>query len=279
MFLRVEAGLMGFGGILDKAGLRKSLDRLRPATDRNSGAKKPAGKSHPFTFRPGTQDRSVFVSVNRDNEYRLPDSFEPDDVIVDIGTHIGSFCYAALRRGANHVFGFEAEKSNYEQASENLRSFGERVRLRNAAVWRSDETVEKLTFTPSHEEGHTAGGNVWSGSGEEVDAVAFDEVIREATDGGTRRVKMLNMDCEGSEFPILFTSRMLHLVDDIRGEFHEFGGEHDPHSIPESAGVPGFERFTINELSNVLRGAGFTVDSVRRGDSNMGLFFASRSDS
>jgi hypothetical protein len=90
---------------------------------------------------------------------------------------------------------------------------------------------------------------------------------------------MLNMDCEGSEFPILFTSRSLHLIDDIRGEFHEFGGEHDPHSIPEGAGVPGYGRFTINELSDVLRGAGFTVASVRRGDSNMGLFFASRSDS
>ena len=29
------------------------------------------------------------------------------------------------------------------------------------------------------------------------------------------------MDCEGSEFPILLTSRMLHLIDNIRGEFHE----------------------------------------------------------
>jgi len=267
LFLRVEVGLTGLGVVLNRLRARsktKERKAVRPA------------KSHPFTFRPGTHDRAVFLSVNEHDEYRLPDTFQAEDIIVDVGVHIGSFCYAALKRGSDNVYGFEAEKSNYSRAAKNLRSFGERVHLHNKAVWRSDEVVDKLTFTPSTDEENTAGGNVWSGGEVEVEAVAFDEVIREVTDGGKKRVKMLKVDCEGSEFPILFTSQSLHLMDDIRGEYHEFGGEHDEQLIPEAMKVQGYERFTIVELTDVLQRAGFNVTSVRHGDSNMGLFFATR---
>ena len=104
----------------------------------------------------------------------------------------------------------------------------------------------------------------------------FDEIINEASESGRKRVKLLKIDCEGSEFPILFTSQTLHLIDDIRGEFHEYGGDHDPHSIPENARVEGFDRFTIEELTKVLEREGFTVTSERSGDTNLGLFFATR---
>src|SRR5580700_1537028 len=72
--------------------------------------------SHPFVFRPNTHDEGVFHAVNTHNEYRLPETFRADDVIIDIGTHIGSFCYAALVRGSNHVYGFEASPENFARA-------------------------------------------------------------------------------------------------------------------------------------------------------------------
>lgn len=34
------------------------------------------------------------------SEYRLPPNLEPEDVIVDVGGHIGVFNYACLTRGA-----------------------------------------------------------------------------------------------------------------------------------------------------------------------------------
>ena len=54
--------------------------------------------SHPFVFRPNTHDEEVFLAINTYHEYRLPERFHGDDVIIDIGSHIGSFCYAALLR-------------------------------------------------------------------------------------------------------------------------------------------------------------------------------------
>jgi hypothetical protein len=52
-----------------------------------------------FEFRDGTTDESIFLSITEYNEYELPDRLPADSVIVDIGTHIGSFCHAVLSRG------------------------------------------------------------------------------------------------------------------------------------------------------------------------------------
>jgi FkbM family methyltransferase len=234
------------------------------------------------TFRPGTHDAMIFHSVNDHNEYRLPDSFEKGDIIIDIGTHIGSFCHAALQRGANHVYGFEAEPSNYECARQNLRSFGSRVSVQNRAVWRSDQPAGTLRICHSHHVENTGGGNVfWSEGGIPVSGIAFDDIVRSVTNNGRRRVRMVKIDCETSEFPILLTSRMLHLVDAIVGEFHECGGAYDKNPIPDHARVAGYDRFTIVELTDVLTRAGFEVTHSRLRtpdgqDTNIGPFFAHR---
>jgi FkbM family methyltransferase len=208
--------------------------------------------SHPFVFRPDTQDEIVFHAVTTYNEYRLPDAFQPDDVIIDIGTHIGSFCYAALARGSNRVYGFEASPENFEHARRNLQSFGDRVRLYHKAVWRSDRKVERLGFSECTY--NNGAGVVWkNGEGPAITAVPFDDVVREVTRNGRTRVRMVKVDCEGSEYPILLTSQTLHLIDAIVGEFHEFG----PNEIN---GVAGHERFTIEVLQEALERSGFDVD-------------------
>jgi FkbM family methyltransferase len=232
--------------------------------------------------RPGTLDGAILESVAGGHEYRLPEAFGPGDVVVDVGMHIGGFCLEALRRGAGRVVGFEAERANFELAAANLRAFGDRARLVNKAVWRSDVEVDRLVFTPSYDAANTGGGGMifWQGRGQavqEVEAVAFDVVIREATRGGRSRVRLLKIDCEGSEFPILLTSRSLHLIDAIVGEFHEVGGPFDEHPMPEHARIPGADRFTIDLLADALRRAGFAVEWRRHPSSFLGLFAAERS--
>ncbi len=230
-----------------------------------------------WQFRPGTEDRAVFDSVVRGNEYGLPDSFGPDDIILDVGMHIGSFCYAALLRGAQHVYGFEADPGNFSQAVANLRVFGDRIHLYPKAVWRSDRTGDAL-FHPSSSGKHTGGGCIlYPLGGRPLEAVPFDDILREVTDNGKKRVKLVKMDCEGSEFPILLTSRMLHLIDEIRGEYHEINdGRYDHTPIPQVARIAGVERFTITGLTECLEKNRFRVTSVRNGRTSLGLFTATR---
>lgn len=231
---------------------------------------------HGFRFREGTCDDWVFRSVVEDNEYQLPERFEPESVILDIGVHIGSFCHAAAIRGATRIHGFEAHPDNFRCARENLRQHGSAVQVRNQAVWRSDSGPVELRFQASHDAANTGGGNVWSNGDVAIQAIPFDDIVRDVTRQGRDRIRFLKIDCEGSEFPILFTSQMLHLIDEIAGEYHEFGGEFDTNDIPAVAQVDGYARYRIQELTEFLQQAGFDVESKRYETSNCGIFRALR---
>jgi hypothetical protein len=110
-----------------------------------------------------------------------------------------------------------------------------------------------------------------------LEVIAFDEIVRELTARYQQRVKLVKLHCDSSEFPILLTSRTLHLIDGIVDEFHEINdGRYNSQSIPPVARVAGVERFTIGVLTDCLRQAGFSVRSQRAGHSPLGHFVATR---
>src|SRR4051794_40598574 len=94
----------------------------------------------------------IFDGVVELDEYRLPERFEPDDVVIDVGAHIGSFAYAVVVRGGEHIWSVEPDRANYAFAAEHLRPYVEqgRVRLMHAAVWRSDPNDDLLRFDGYH---------------------------------------------------------------------------------------------------------------------------------
>lgn len=230
-----------------------------------------------FEFRDGTTDESIFLSITEYNEYELPDRLPADSVIVDIGTHIGSFCHAVLSRGAERVYGFEADPENFARAERNLARQDDRLVLKHAAVWRSDVEASHLTLCDCPEPANTGWREVFGNStGVKVPAVPFDDVIRDVTDWGRKRVRILKIDCEGSEFPILLTSRVLHLVDSIVGEFHEFNTVNFSAPIPEAARVGNHQRYSMAELTPVLERWGFQVRTKPYPNTRLGLFWGDR---
>ena len=107
-----------------------------------------------------------------------------------------------------------------------------------------------------------------------------------ATNHGEKQVRLLKLDCEGAEWPILLTSQRLHLIDEICGEFHEIGGQFLEINENRLLEQPVFSlgncrKFTIDALVKHLEDAGFTV-SYRRHKrptgalEGLGLFFATR---
>ncbi len=261
-----------------------------------------------WTFRRGTLDRMIFNGVVVGDEYRLPGRFAPTDIVIDVGAHIGSFAYAVTMRGGEHVYGIEPDRANCACARQHLKPYIERghVQLMEGAVWRSDPNDDELRFDGYHPfprsykgmEGivNTGNGSVVWGVGEPVAKVSLDDLVDSLTDQGQRRVRLLKLDCEGSEWPVLLTSRRLHLIDEIVGEFHEIGGrfleigEDRPSAAQAFRGLDrvwtrsgaGPETgFTVDELVRVLGDAGFSVTyrRHRRPDGaleGLGLFFATR---
>ncbi len=228
-----------------------------------------------LSLRPGTNDHVIYNSVVRQNEYRLPPTLPAGAIVVDIGVHIGAFSYLALTRGAASVYGFEPEPSNLRQARENLATFGERVHLFNRAVWRSDVPTVQLHFWASTDDANTGGGTlIWDTDGPLVDAVPFDEIVDMVTEGGRRRIDLVKIDCEGAEFPILLSSKLLDRVDRIVGEYHELRAE-----LPAHVRVDGCEQFTLDVLTAALERAGFSVSAQPQATAQygaLGLFFADR---
>lgn len=251
-----------------------------------------------WTFRGGTLDEAIFHQVVRVNEYRLPDRFESRDIIIDIGSHIGAFAQAVLSRGCGSLYCIEPDRSNFEIAAANLKPYLDRgcVQLVRGAAWRSDHNADQLYFDGYHPfpksfmgmQGviNTGNGSVIWGSGEPVAKVAFDDIVDLVTRHGADEVRLLKLDCEGAEWPILLTSRRLHLIREICGEFHELGGQYLEISEDRAVTMPVFARdratrFTVDGLVEILEHAGFSVTFQRHhrptgAAEGLGLFFARR---
>jgi FkbM family methyltransferase len=216
-----------------------------------------------FWREPYHIDRVAYTEVVTNNCYRLT-QFKPEDIIIDVGGHIGAFCYAALDRGARRIITVEADARNHAQLLKNIAARdlqGASVEPLNAAVWRSDVPQTHLSMARFnvHDGNANTGAGTLAISAEDPDGyrvmtVAFDDLIGMA---GDQRIAFVKMDCEGAEFPILYTSKKLHLIDTIAMELHP-----DYDFRPE-ARVEGFEN-SLNGVVEFLTKSGFevTVDAA-----------------
>lgn len=225
-------------------------------------------------LREGTVDRDVFVANHEQNEYRIPDWIN-DWIVLDIGAHIGAFSYTCIQRGARHVYAYEPDSGNYTVAEQNLREFANSVTLSELAVWGSGPIKHwplKLTaYGTLGTTVNTGGGSVVFGQGTQpVKSIQFDDAIQLAlTNHDTDMVDLVKMDCEGSEWPILFTSKSLGHIRQIVGEFHE--------GILPFA-LRGRIQYKVDDLARLLEHHNFTVRYERHGtiEEGLGLFIAER---
>jgi len=194
-------------------------------------------------------------------------------VVVDVGAHIGAFSLLAAGHGARRVLAFEPEAENYRLLAINAASCAA-IEPHRAAVWRSDRVEPRVAWRPSSNTRNTGGGTVLEaraiagasmveGERHEVATVALDAIIERAG-----RVGLLKIDAEGSEYPILATSRCLDCVDAIVGEWHEIEG------LDPSMEIPGLVAWTGDALMDLLEDRGFAVET--RTLDAVGLFRATR---
>jgi FkbM family methyltransferase len=228
-------------------------------------------------FRPFTMDEAIWNTVMSGREYGACGPFTASDIVIDIGCHIGAFAAYALARGAGFVAAYDADAANVALARHNLRAWRRAVAVQVAAVGRSDRPLERAYFSgyPMTWDGleNTGGGKVsWDTVEGTVPALAFDRIVDDACEAGRHSVRLIKLDCEGAEWPILFTSRRLHAVEEIVGEYHELAADDD-------FGRRGTARewnCTGPALGELLRGAGFDVAVSAPNAARLGRFTARR---
>jgi FkbM family methyltransferase len=226
-------------------------------------------RPHHWRLRPDTIDRRIFRHVVIDNEYRLPERFDAGDILLDVGAHIGSFALAALQRGAGRVYCCEPDRDNFRLLEHNLSPYHPRVSLLAGAVWRSDQPAATLGLHNPLDPRNTGACRL-TADGHNTAAFAFDDLVDQLTQDG-RRLRLVKLDCEGAEWPILLTSRRL-------GRIQAFCGEYHLGPLPGLFRVPGFAAFGVEALVRCLSEQGFRVETqpLAYQPFPTGLFFAGR---
>lgn len=203
-------------------------------------------------------EKDVWYSCVVENEYRLP-PLKPEDVVIDIGAHIGGFSYQAHMQGSRQVYAFEVDPWHIEGAQGNLAGL-DGVNLFHFGIVRSDRehggTVKYSNhwslFTQTNTESQAY----------DVPALSLDEILNDF-----ETVRFLKIDVEGSEWPILYTCTQLAKIQEIAGEYHTTVGWTDDTLPPKSP----------QALLAFLRTHGFkTAEFVEGGGPDIGLFYCRR---
>jgi FkbM family methyltransferase len=159
-----------------------------------------------------TQDYQCVEEVLVKNQYCLPERFDRSDLVVDVGANIGTFAWACLTRGCGRLLCYEPEADNFQLLKMNMSAWKARAEVYHLAVWRNCGTVKvekaKEHFNAMH---RTLG---YDGI-DEVGAVSLQEILKDLGP-----VRMLKLDCEGAERPILDAVQDLGQVQEVVGEMH-----------------------------------------------------------
>jgi FkbM family methyltransferase len=168
--------------------------------------------------------------------------------VIDIGAGIGDFAVMAAREHPSaRVFAFEPFPESFEilQANIALNAATNIIPLPTAI---GSQSGQKVLATTGQAVQHTTTGSTVSGSATatlEVQCLCLDDVFRAH---GLSRCDFLKMDCEGSEYDILFSASgdTLAKIQHLCMEYHD-----------------GFTRYTHHDLVRHLQENGFAVRTAQ----------------
>lgn len=223
-------------------------------------------------LRGGTTDEAIWKAVYEQNSYGLPDQLPPEDVIVDIGAHVGAFSCACIARGAKYLYAYEPDDKNFELAERNMQKW---YFVHNPLMAHSPICLNKIAIYPTgspyaicvgpysrseHPNGPwrthecaTLFCNEYDTPAQRID---LDLILDELP-----RVALLKLHCEGAEWPILYNSVRLDRVERILVQLHSIIIKHETakQSIPLAAGEELF-KFKVQSLVSHLAERGFALD-------------------
>jgi FkbM family methyltransferase len=179
----------------------------------------------------------------------------PDDIVADIGAHIGTTTRKFQEAGVRQVLAFEPEPDNFTLLRLNTDEDAILVEAAVAtAVGYAALSVSKSTMSHSLRQKRGALAQL------EVPTVAFRDVLEDPMRwGAVGPITAAKIDCEGGEF--LFKTDLLALPDTLRLvaiEFHKMQVTRDGQAVPSE------EQLWAKQICDSLLGQGFTfIDGPR----------------
>lgn len=191
-------------------------------------------------LRANTPDRGIFNEIFF-HKYYNPKNYEisENDTVIDIGAHIGVFSLYAGQYAKNvTVYSFEPNADNYQMLIKNINANHlSNIRPSNFAV-NSTNKMEKMYLDNSNDShGFYSKNNTHYTI---VNCINLQKVIEK---NKIKRINFLKMDCEGSEYKILYSlpEKTFKIIDKMVFEFHIKNSGHDPEKLIKFLSEKDFE--------------------------------------
>lgn len=185
-----------------------------------------------FYYRADTNDENTIRSAFCEDEYKiLKLGFEANDIVVDLGAHIGSVTLLlTTNRPDLKIFSYEPIKDNFELLEKNVREarYQGEINIFNEAVWFYDDDTVKMYFGNNSESGKI---HKFIGSQFMVHDFYDKRLFRKANatslskafeDNRITKCKFMKIDVEGAEYGIFKAApkEVLEMIERIHGEYH-----------------------------------------------------------
>jgi FkbM family methyltransferase len=149
-----------------------------------------------------------------------PPGFElnEEDVVIDIGGHIGSFTQLAAAAASNgHVYAYEPDPENYSRLSKNINAGG----YKNVSLFQMAVSEKRGEVTFHRDDLNSAESSIYK-SGSNSFKVTSTTLSNIMDKNNLDKCNYLKLDCEGAEYDIVFNSppELFKKVDKIVMECH-----------------------------------------------------------
>jgi FkbM family methyltransferase len=207
-------------------------------------------------------DLYMITTCVKDKQYNPP-TFEihPNDTVIDIGGHIGSFSlYAAYKASTGRVFVYEPAPENFAYLQKNIQlNHASHITAEKSAVAAEKGT---RTFFSNNLNSAESSMHTTSNHGQQitVPSITLTDIFEEHN---ISTCNFLKLDCEGAEYEILFTTPRSYLrrINKIAMECHNpsYFNISDP-------------RYTQETMQTFLRNNGFIVKEIKENAMHSLLF-------
>lgn len=154
-----------------------------------------------FVHPPHVHERAIAILNLSGQEYPIPviDNYNPE-IIVDIGSHIGSSIMYFLHRFPNaKIYGYEPNTINFEYLKENTKRF-DNIIISNYGLY--DENKETQLFIGEYNTGQSSIFQSRTANKPFIN-IKLKDIKEELEEKGIQKISILKIDTEGCEIAIL----------------------------------------------------------------------------
>lgn len=180
------------------------------------------------------QDSILSESVNmiahelNNNEYDFNIDFKEGDIVIDIGANVGMVSILLAKKFPFlKIYSFEPLKENYDNFIKNIELNNipkEVITAENKAVTKDGRSIT-MSINSANKGGSSTTdvisiNSIMTKENSQVESITLEEIFNKYN---INKLKLLKIDCEGSEYEILYNAdtNLLKNIENLRGEFHE----------------------------------------------------------